>query len=110
MLDTETAIKKAKQYAEEVEKILNPKAIVLFGSYARGTAKANSDIDIAVILDDFTGDFLEVSKLLYKLRRNISSDIEPVLLDLAHDKSGFVAEVLKTGRLLSTVPCDGIQN
>lgn len=103
MLDTAAAIKKAEQYAEEVAKILNPKAIVLFGSYAKGTAKSNSDIDIAVILDDFTGDFLEISKLLYKLRRNISADIEPVLLDSARDKSGFVAEVLKTGRHLRTM-------
>lgn len=102
MLDTTTAIRKAEQYAEEVTKILNPKAIVLYGSYAKGTAKSNSDIDIAVILDDFTGDFIEVSKILYKLRRNISADIEPILLDSAHDKSGFVAEVMKTGRLLGT--------
>lgn len=104
MLDRAAVIKMAEQYAEEVEKILNTKAIVLFGSYAKGTAKTDSDIDIAVILDDFTGDYLEISKQLYKLRRNISADIEPVLLDSARDKSGFVSEVLRTGWILKTRP------
>ena len=104
MLDRAAVIKIAEQYAGEVTKILNPKAIILFGSYAKGTAKPDSDIDIAIILDDFTGDYLEISKQLYKLRRNISADIEPILLDSARDKSGFVAEVLKTGRPLRTRP------
>jgi predicted nucleotidyltransferase len=100
MLDKTTVMKLAGQYAQEVKKALNPAAIVLFGSYAKGMAHEHSDIDIAVILNGFTGDYLETSKQLYKLRRNISADIEPVLLDLQNDKSGFVDEVLKTGEIL----------
>ncbi|WP_312815963.1 nucleotidyltransferase domain-containing protein [Sedimentibacter sp.] len=102
MLDKETVVKLAERYALEVVKMLNPQAVVLFGSYAKGTAKADSDIDIAVILNDFTGDYLEIYKQLYRLRRNISADIEPVLLDSSRDDSGFVAEVLKTGQILGT--------
>ena len=102
MLDKETVVKLAEQYALEVVKLLNPQAVVLFGSYAKGTAKADSDIDIAVILNNFTGDYLEIYKQLYRLRRNISADIEPVLLDSSQDDSGFVTEVLKTGYILRT--------
>ncbi|HCX61803.1 nucleotidyltransferase domain-containing protein [Sedimentibacter hydroxybenzoicus DSM 7310] len=102
MLDKETVVKLAERYALEVVKMLNPQAVVLFGSYAKGTAKVDSDIDIAVILNDFTGDYLEIYKQLYRLRRNISADIEPVLLDSSRDDSGFVAEVLKTGQILGT--------
>ncbi|WP_313163232.1 nucleotidyltransferase domain-containing protein [Sedimentibacter sp.] len=102
MLDKETVVKLAERYALEVVKMLNPQAVVLFGSYAKGTAKADSDIDIAVILNDFTGDYLEIYKQLYRLRRDISADIEPVLLDSSRDDSGFVAEVLKTGQILGT--------
>lgn len=101
MLDKATAMKLAGQYAKEVKKSFNPEAIVLFGSYAKGKAHEHSDIDIAVILNGFTGDYLETSKQLYKLRRDISADIEPVLLDLQNDKSGFVNEILNTGELLS---------
>lgn len=104
MLDKETVIEMAEKYAREVTKLLNPRAVVLYGSYAKGTARSDSDIDIAVILDDFTGDYLEVSKQLYKLRRNISAEIEPILLVSSSDKSGFIAEVLRTGKLLRTRP------
>jgi len=103
MLDKATVINMARQYAFEVEKYIQPQAVVLFGSYAKGTAEENSDIDIAVILNGFSGDYLETSKQLYKLRRHISADIEPVLLDSSsYDDSGFVTEVLRTGEVLNT--------
>jgi len=102
MLDQATVMSMSRRYASEVERLLNPQAVVLFGSHAKGTAHADSDIDIAVILNGFTGDYLETSKQLYKLRRHISADIEPVLLDSSHDESGFVAEVFRTGQVLST--------
>ena len=101
MLDKATVMSMSLRYASEVERLLNPQAVILFGSHAKGTAHADSDIDIAVILNGFTGDYLETSKQLYKLRRYISADIEPVLLDSSHDESGFVAEVFRTGQVLS---------
>ena len=104
MLDQATVMSMSRRYASEVERYLKPQAIVLFGSHAKGTAHVDSDIDIAVILNGFTGDYLETSKQLYKLRRHISADIEPVLLDSSHDESGFVAEVFRTGQILSARP------
>ena len=101
MLDQATVMSISRRYAHEVQRFLNPQAVVLFGSHARGTAHQDSDIDIAVILNGFTGDYLETSKQLYKLRRNISADIEPVLLDTTQDDSGFVAEVMRTGQVLT---------
>ncbi len=44
--------------------------LVLFGSYARGEAGSHSDIDVALVLKDFTHEFLEIdrtSKLVYEL-------------------------------------------
>jgi len=38
MLNKETVINMARRYASEVEKLLKPQAVVLFGSYAKGTA------------------------------------------------------------------------
>lgn len=37
---------------------------------------------------------------LFKLRRNISTDIEPVLLIDEEDKSGFLDEVLSYGEVI----------
>jgi predicted nucleotidyltransferase len=101
MLDKATVMNMAERYASLVEKFLKPQAVILFGSYAKGTATDYSDIDIAVILNGFSGDYLEASKQLYRLRRNISADINPVLLDSSHDESGLVAEVLRTGQVLN---------
>ena len=46
------------------------RAVVLFGSQARGEATEDSDVDVAVVLDDFENAFVESDKysdLLYDL-------------------------------------------
>lgn len=96
----EEVIKSTKKYSEHVVNSLHPKMIVLFGSYANGSANNDSDIDIAVIYDSIGEDFLEKSQQLYKLRRGIDLRIEPVLLERENDKSGFCEEVLKTGVII----------
>ncbi len=99
-MDKAAAIACVRRYAEEVTKELNPEAIVMFGSYAAGQAREDSDIDVAVIFNGFEGDFLRVSSWLWSLTWQVSSHIEPILLDRTSDQSGFVAEVLKTGELI----------
>ena len=99
-MDKETVINIVKQYANVVTKELSPSAIVLFGSYAKGNATNDSDIDVAVIFDGFTGDWHKTSSMLWRLRRNISVDIEPVLLDRVEDRSGFVKNIFKTGQII----------
>ena len=100
MLDKGTVVKAVAQYADAVTKQLSPSAIVLFGSYAKGESNDESDIDVAVVFNGFSGDWLKISSLLWRLRRDISYDIEPHLLDIADDKSGFVQHVLKTGQVI----------
>ncbi len=99
-MDKDTALTLAKQYASIVSRELNPDKIVLYGSHAHGTATDESDIDIAVIFDKFDGDWLTTYTQIARLRRSVSSYIEPVLLDSANDNSGFVDEVLATGEML----------
>lgn len=94
------AIRLAEEYAQAVVKEISPVAVILYGSHAKGTARPDSDLDIAVVVQDFRGDWLTASSKLWKLRRGISDDIEPIFLDQADDPSGFVAEVYRTGRIL----------
>ena len=100
MLDKAKAREIALKYVEEVKKTLAPIAIVLFGSYNNGTPHEHSDIDIAIIVDNHDEDWLDTASFLCKLTRSISIDIEPHLLDIAHDKSGLVAHILKEGEIL----------
>jgi len=100
MLDEATAIKAAERYAKAVIVEFSPVAVILFGSYANGNPHEDSDIDVGVVFNGFTGDWRKTATRLWCLRREISFDIEPHLLDSTNDQSGFVKHVFKTGRIL----------
>ena len=100
-----TAEQVAKKYAELLSSVLNLRHVFLFGSHAKGTADEDSDIDIAVVSDDFTGDKVDDIFKLMKLRREIDIRIEPHAF-LSDDFStenpdSFVSEILKTGIKIS---------
>jgi predicted nucleotidyltransferase len=99
-MDKREALEKAKRYSELVIKKYNPKKIILFGSYARGDYRNGSDIDIAVIFDKVEGSFLERETDLYKLRRDIDENIEPVLYEAGKDSSGFLESLSSYGEVL----------
>jgi predicted nucleotidyltransferase len=100
MLDKGTVVTTVKRYANAVTKELSPAAIVLYGSYAKGNAHEDSDIDVAVIFNGFSGDWLKTSNRLWRLTEDVSLYIEPVLLDSTTDKSGFVKNIFKTGQII----------
>ena len=99
-MDKREAVDKIKKYSDLVNQKINTKKIILYGSYAKGNWQDESDIDVAVIVDKVEGDFLEKKVLLYKLRRNIDSRIEPVLIEEGNDESGFLEEIMKHGEVV----------
>ena len=100
MLDKKTVVSTVEKYTDAVRKEFSPSAVILFGSYVNGNPHEDSDIDVGVVFNGFTGDWLEASSRLWRLTRNISFDIEPHLLDTTQDKSGFVKHVIKTGQVI----------
>jgi predicted nucleotidyltransferase len=100
MLDKETVIDTVERYVDAVKKELSPEAIVLYGSYANGSAHEESDIDVAVIFNKFSGNWLKTSNRLWRLTEDISLYIEPILLDSTSDKSGFVQNIYQTGQII----------
>lgn len=93
MLNQVNVVKTVQQYTDAVLQAFQPEAVILYGSYTKGTARENSNIDVAVVFNGFQGDWLESFAKLWKLRRNISDDIESILLDHKNDESGFLREV-----------------
>ena len=75
-------------------------AIILFGSYAKGTEHEESDIDIAIITDDVKTDKFDEEVKLTLLRRKIDNRIEPHIIsinDYENDETPFIVEVKNTG-------------
>lgn len=98
-MDKEQAINLARAYKRAVERLLPVKALYLYGSFSKGTYTAESDIDIAVIVDKLKDDYFEDTPLLWNLRRKISTLIEPVLL--TEDSSNpLYRDVMRTGILI----------
>lgn len=99
-MDSSKAQHNIKRFMEAIIPEYNPEKIVLYGSYAKGTNHAESDIDIAVIVSKIEGSFLDKEARLYKIRRNYDINIEPILLETDKDKSGFIDHILSYGNVL----------
>lgn len=72
-------------------------SVYLFSSFASGTNREDSDIDVAVVVKNISGDYFEVNPLLWKLRRQVDDRIEPIFIDMNNDKSGFLDEIKRHG-------------
>jgi len=98
-MDKEQAIKLAQRYKAAVEERLPLKALYLYGSFSKGPYHADSDIDIAVVVEKLNDDYFVDTPLLWKLKRKISNLIEPVLL--TEDKNNpLYSDILKNGILI----------
>ncbi len=87
------------KFKVEIEKRYNVTAIILFGSYAKGTANEDSDIDIAVVSDDFE-DIYDCMAVLMGMTWDIDARIEPHPIkteDFEKVSNPFVKEVVDTG-------------
>jgi uncharacterized protein len=66
---------------------------VLFGSWARGKAGEESDVDVVLISDKFTGDRFQDRRRIVPLRRKINTRIEPIpFTQEGFDTAGILVE------------------
>lgn len=102
MIKTAQEIKRiAERYAAELEKIgIRPQRVILYGSYAKGQAREDSDIDFIVISEDLKGmNVRERLELLGIAAGRVFEPIEaigytPEELD-ANKKETFLEEIAK---------------
>ena len=88
-----------RQYKERVLSAVGPASVYLYGSYSKGYARKDSDIDVAVVVPEIKDDFLETSSRLWSLTWDVNTLIEPVLIDARHP-SPLYADILQTGVLI----------
>jgi predicted nucleotidyltransferase len=92
-------IDKVRTYKSLVEKTFPMKIekVYLFGSYAKGTPREHSDIDVAFVINHFEGNYLEVIPPIWKLTRKVDFRIEPHVIARDTDYAGFLDEIKRTG-------------
>ena len=101
----------AKQVIEEIVKKLvreyHPERVVLFGSYAAGNPRPDSDIDLLIIKDtpdQFMKRLVTVRRILSDPKRKISLETivltpQEVSRQLAKGDQ-FIAEIIEKGKVL----------
>ncbi len=96
-MDKTEVILKLQQYKVLLKEYFDVHKVFLFGSYAKGDNKNNSDIDVAIVVNNLKGDYFATTPLLWKLRRQIDDRIEPIIFEKDKDSSGFLEEIQKSG-------------
>ena len=96
-LTREEALALVRRYKEVIRPrfAVEPK-VMMFGSYSKGYANPDSDIDVAVIVPTYGNHKHEISMGLWRDVRSVSFLIEPVLM--AEDRwSPLYDDVMRTG-------------
>jgi predicted nucleotidyltransferase len=100
MLTRETVIETVRNYAREIEEQgVHLREVILYGSFAKGTQHEWSDIDVALVADEFEGLpddldlFLRVG--IKKPYIRIESNTYPT--DYFREEDPFIREIKKDG-------------
>jgi len=100
--DTVTVAEIANQYITDVKKVMPIDKVYLYGSYAKGTQRENSDVDICFFSHAFESRRrLDILTELFYLKIKYDKDllIEPNAFPTSelYNDNPFVKEILKTG-------------
>jgi predicted nucleotidyltransferase len=89
--------KKIIQLADKAKEYFDFDYVYLFGSYANDTHNAESDIDVAFIVKNTCKNHWQLSTKLFELVDEIDNRIEPLILSMSNDPSGFVKKIISDG-------------
>lgn len=104
MAQTSAIIAIVRSYAQHlIHQGIPVDRAILFGSWAKGTARGDSDIDVGIVSTKFgTDEITEMQYLLYQTRP-IDTRIEPIPLSLSdyqNDATPLVLEMKKYGTVI----------
>lgn len=107
MVTRRAAIKTASDYLKVLRKKgFKPTKAILFGSYAKGKPRTDSDIDLAIWDRKFTGCLAkDVEKLVFQHKIKTPHLLEIHTFNDAEDEvsNPFIGEILKNGIVIDLV-------
>ncbi|MCL1943186.1 MAG: nucleotidyltransferase domain-containing protein [Candidatus Azobacteroides sp.] len=101
MFTRNAAIKTIRNYAKEINETgVNLRKVIMFGSFAKGTQHEWSDIDVALVADNFSGvGFLDRQRFSGIGIKKPYIRIEPITYptDYFQESDPFIEEIKNTG-------------
>ena len=100
-MDKREALSIASTYIDSISAKYSISQAILFGSFAKGTNHDDSDIDIAIIVNN-VADIIDAQIDLMKLRRKVDLRIEPhpFMTSDFNNSNPVVNEILKYGIII----------
>jgi len=101
MLDRNAVIELVRNYARDIESNgVHLRKVILFGSFAKGTQHEWSDIDVALVADEFTGFAFNDSDLFPFVgikKPYIRIESKTYNTNYFNEGDPFIEEIIKTG-------------
>jgi predicted nucleotidyltransferase len=103
MAEKETKIKEdIRKYYFLIKGLFRIKRIFLYGSYAKGAAGPDSDLDVGIVIDGLEKkDEIKVLSTLYEEAKKVNTLIEPLCISYKQYKNplpaSILAEIIKSG-------------
>jgi len=101
MLTQNDAIEIVRNYAHDIESLgVNLRSVFLYGSFAKGTQHEWSDIDVALVADEFTGFTFNDSDLFPYVgikKPYIRIETKTYQTDYFQESDPFIEEIIQTG-------------
>lgn len=96
--------RKIKQFASRVAKQFNPEKIILFGSYAYGKPRTDSDVDLLVILKHQDSAIKKASDIRLALPAEVPIDVIVRTPERIQERLSmndfFMREIIERGQVL----------
>ncbi len=97
-MDKREAIKIAERYIKNLSKKYQIENAILFGSYAKGTNHADSDIDLALVFDEVDNIFdIQVELMCLRSDDDLLIEPHPFAKSDFTNKNPIAAEILRNG-------------
>jgi len=100
MLTKNAAIEIVDNYAREIQaQGVHLRTVILYGSHAKGTQNQWSDIDVALVADEFEGLPTDIHHFMTIAIKKPYTRIEPNTFptDYFYEGDPFIEEIIKTG-------------
>ena len=101
MLNRDAVIEIVRNYAQDIKlQGVNLRTVILYGSFAKGTQHEWSDIDVALVADEFTGLYFNDSNLFSFItikKPYIRIEAKTYPTEYFNHGDPFINEIIKTG-------------